>query len=124
MLSNIPTSVGGRPVRPISWIRAAQKDFGGFPIEAQDAVWDSLEVVATGARPDSAKPLTGLGSGVWELPIKVRGDAWRVVYALQLGDNVWVVHAFQKKSKRGIATPRHEIELVQTRIKSLKEALA
>ncbi len=61
--------------------------------------------------------------GVWELAIKERGDAYRVVYALQLGDDIWVVHAFQKKSTKGISTPRHEIDLVRERIKRLKEML-
>jgi phage-related protein len=67
--------------------------------------------------------MTGLGSGIWELAIKERGDAFRVIYALQLDDDIWVVHAFQKKSKSGIATPKQEIDLVRERIKRLKEAL-
>ncbi|WP_313231072.1 type II toxin-antitoxin system RelE/ParE family toxin [Sphingobium yanoikuyae] len=57
------------------------------------------------------------------MAIKERGDAYRVVYALQLGDDIWVVHAFQKKSTKGISTPRHEIDLVRERIKRLKEML-
>ena len=68
--------------------------------------------------------MTGLGAGVWELAIKERGDAFRVIYALQLDDDVWVVHAFQKKSTSGIATPKHEIDRVRERIKRLKEALS
>jgi phage-related protein len=71
-----------------------------------------------------AKPLSGLGSGVWELAIKSRGDAWRVVYVLQLGEDIWVVHAFQKKSKHGIATPKMEIDLIRERIKRLREQLS
>ena len=73
--------------------------------------------------PEVAKPLTGLGSGVWELAIKERGDAYRLVYALQLGEDIWVVHGIQKKSTKGIATPKHEIDLVRDRIKRLKEML-
>ena len=65
----------------------------------------------------------GLGSGVFEIAIPFRGDAFRVVYAVQLGTEIWVVHAFQKKSKRGIQTPRHEIDLIRDRIKRLKEML-
>ncbi|WP_206378743.1 type II toxin-antitoxin system RelE/ParE family toxin [Sphingomonas paucimobilis] len=57
------------------------------------------------------------------MAIKERGDAFRVIYALQLDDDIWVVHAFQKKSKSGIATPKQEIDLVRERIKRLKEAL-
>ena len=110
-------------LRPISWIKAARKDFEAFPPRAIDKGLDALTVVADGGMPDIAKPLTGLGAGVWELAIKERGDAYRVVYALQLADDIWVVHAFQKKSTRGIATPRHEIDLVRERIKRLKEML-
>ncbi len=94
-----------------------------FPKEAQDRAATALTYVAEGVTPDMAKPLTGLGSGIWELAIKSRGDAYRVVYALQLREDIWVVHAFQKKSKRGIATPKHEIDLVRERIKRLREQL-
>ena len=82
-----------------------------------------LTIVAEGSHPDIAKPMTGLGPGVWELAIKERGEAYRVVYVLQIDEAIWVVHAFQKKSKTGIATPKPEIELIVERIKRLKEAL-
>lgn len=111
-------------LRTISWIKAARKDFEAFPARAIDRALDALTIVADGGTPDVAKPLAGLGAGVLELAIKERGDAYRVVYALQLGDDVWVVHAFQKKSTKGISTPRHEIDLVRDRIKRLKEMLA
>lgn len=52
-----------------------------------------------------------------------RGDAFRVVYAVQLADEIWVIHAFQKKSKQGIKTPKRDIDLVKDRLKRLKEAL-
>lgn len=83
----------------------------------------ALTVVAEGRHPDIAKPLAGLGSGVLELALKHRGDAFRIVYAVQIGADVWVVHAFQKKSKSGIATPKVEIDLIRDRLKRLKEAL-
>lgn len=113
-----------RDTRKVNWIKAAQKDFADFPAKARQRAAEALTVVADGATPDIAKPLTGLGSGVWELAIKERGDAYRVVYALQIGDDIWVVHAFQKKSKTGIATPKQDVDLVRERIKRLKEALA
>ncbi|HVY35251.1 MAG TPA: type II toxin-antitoxin system RelE/ParE family toxin [Caulobacteraceae bacterium] len=94
------------------------------PVRARARVAEALTVVADGATPDMAKPLTGLGSGIWELAIKERGDAYRVVYALQIDEDIWVIHAFQKKSKTGIATPKQDIDLVKERIKRLKEALA
>ena len=110
--------------RNISWIKRARKDFDDFPLEARQTTARALTQIADGFTPDIAKPLQGLGSGVWELVLKERGDAYRVVYGLQIGDDIWVVHAFQKKSKSGIATPQHEIDVVRERIKRLKEALA
>lgn len=71
----------------------------------------------------SPKPVKGFGSGVLELALKFRGDAYRVVYAVQIGVDIWAVHAFQKKSKSGIKTPKAEIDLINERLKSLKEAL-
>ncbi len=109
--------------RNISWIKAALKDFGKFPLDAKLKAQRALTLVAEGDLPDIAKPLTGLGTGVWELAIKERGDAYRVVYGLQIAEEIWVVHAFQKKSVTGIATPKHEIDLVRERIKRLKETM-
>ncbi len=65
--------------------------------------------------PRMAKPLSGLGSGVLELALRYRGDAFRVVYALRIGADIWVVHAFKKKSKTGLnlKTPKMEIDLVR-----------
>lgn len=113
-----------RNTRKISWLKAAHKDFLDFSADAQRRAWTALTIIAEGATPDIAKPLAGFGSGVWELAIKSRGDAYRVVYALQIGDDIWVVHAFQKKSKTGIATPKPDIERIRERIKRLKEQLA
>ena len=109
--------------RPLSWLKAARKDFDSFPEGAQDDLFRALTVVAEGGMPDVAKPLTGLGSGVLELALRRRGDAYRLVYALQLGSAIWIIHAFQKKAKSGIATPKHEIDLVRERLRRLREAL-
>lgn len=91
---------------------------------AQQKAARGLTQIAEGDTPEIAKPMTGLGAGVWELAIKERGDAFRVIYALQLDDDIWVIHAFQKKSTSGIATPKHETDVVRERIKRLKEVLA
>jgi phage-related protein len=72
-----------RAVRPISWIKAARKDFQGFPLGAKDDLLDALSAVAEGGMPNIAKPLKGLGSGVLELALRHRKDAFRVVYTLQ-----------------------------------------
>ncbi len=63
----------------------------------------------------------GMGSGVFEIALAFKGDAFRVVYAVQLADDIWVVHAFQKKSTQGIKTPKREIDLIKDRLKRLKE---
>src|SRR5271165_608557 len=67
--------------------------------------------------------LHGMGSGVFEIALPFKGDAFRVVYAVQLADEIWVVHAFQKKSTQGIKTPKREIDLIKDRLKRLKEML-
>jgi phage-related protein len=82
-----------------------------------------LTVAAEGQKADTAKPLKGFGSGVFEIVVRDRGDTFRVVYVLRLDDAIWVIHAFQKKSKSGIATPKPEIDLIKARLKRLKEML-
>lgn len=110
-------------VRTVSWIKAAWKDFEDFPPGAQVEMARAFTMVAAGGHPEIAKPLTGLGLGVLELALKHRGDAFHVVYVLQIDTDIWVVHAFQKKSKSGITTPKAEIDLIRERLKRLKEAL-
>lgn len=112
-----------RDTRPIIWLKGALKDFQRFPELTRLRTELALTAVAEGSKPDVAKPLVGLGAGVWELALRERGEAYRIVYALQLGPDIYVVHAFQKKSKSGIATPKGEIDLVAERIKRLKENL-
>jgi phage-related protein len=113
-----------RNTRRVSWLKNALKDFQKFPADVQERALAALTMVAEGSKPDVAKPLSGLGNGVWELALRSRLGAFRVVYLLQIGPDIWVVHAFQKKSKTGIATPRMEIDLVKERIKRLKEQLS
>jgi phage-related protein len=112
-----------RKTRPVSWIKAALKEFETFPKEAQSTFLTALTISADGSKADIAKPMHGLGSGVFEIAAAFRGDAFRVIYAVQLADEIWVVHAFQKKSTQGAKTPKREIDLVRDRLKRLKEAL-
>ena len=84
---------------------------------------DALSVAAEGGKAGIAKPMKGLGSGVFEVALPYRGNAFRVVYLVQLGDELWVIHAFQKKSTHGIKTPKHEIDLIEARLKRLREML-
>jgi phage-related protein len=112
-----------RKSRPVSWIKAALNEFRSFPEGAQSVCLAALTIAAEGGKADIAKPLQGLGSVVFEIALAFRGDAFRVVYAVQLADEIWVVHAFQKKSTKGIKTPKHEIDLIRNRLKTLKEML-
>jgi phage-related protein len=112
-----------RPTRPVSWLMPARRAFDKFPKDARQTILDALTVAAEGGKAGIAKPMKGLGSGVFEIALSHRGDAFRVVYAVQLGDDLWVVHAFQKKSTQGIKTPKREIDLISDRIKRLKEIL-
>ena len=106
-----------RKTRPVSWLKAARHDFGKFPEGT------ALTIAAEGGKADIATPLQGVGSGVLEIALPFKGDAFRVVYALQLGPDIWVIHAFQKKSTTGIKTPQREIDLLKDRLKRLQEIL-
>jgi phage-related protein len=112
-----------RKTRPVSWIQAALKEFETFPQGARSICLAALTIAAEGGKADVAKPMQGLGAGVFEIALPFKGDAFRVVYAVQLADEIWVVHAFQKKSTQGIKTPRREIDLMKERLKRLKEML-
>ncbi|MFS8145551.1 type II toxin-antitoxin system RelE/ParE family toxin [Rhizobium sp. BR 249] len=110
-------------MKEIAWVKAALKDFGDFPQAVQDRMKDALAIAGMGQKADIAKPMKGLGSGVFEIALPYRTDAYRAIYAVQLGDAIWVVHAFQKKSTKGIATPQKDVELIQARLKRIKEML-
>lgn len=112
-----------RPTRPVSWLAPTRKTFEGFPEGTREIIIDALSIVAEGGKAGIAKPMKGLGSGVLEIALPYRGNAFRVVYAVQIGEELWVVHAFQKKSTHGIKTPKHEIDLIKDRLKRLKEML-
>jgi phage-related protein len=112
-----------RKTRPVSWIRAALKEFETFPEGARSICLAALTIAAEGGKADIAKPMHGLGSGVLEIALPFRGDAFRLVYAVQLADELWVIHAFQKKSTQGIKTPQRDIALVKDRLQKLKERL-
>src|SRR5258706_5448462 len=112
-----------RETRPVSWIRAALKEFETFPEGARSICLAALTIAAEGGKADIAKPIQGMGSGVFEIALPFRGDAFRVVYAVQFGEEIWVVHAFQKKSTKGIKTPKRETDLIRDRLRRLKEML-
>jgi phage-related protein len=112
-----------RQTRSISWLKSARKDFEVFPPDVQSDMLDALTVAAEGALADKAKPFKGVDGGVFEIALRYRGDAYRTVYAIKLDADIWVLHAFQKKSRSGIKTPQFEIDLIKERVKRLKDML-
>jgi len=104
----------------LHWEGSSKKDFKEFPVPVQKDMGVALFIVQLGSTPDSAKLWKGLGSGVYELVEDHRGDTFRAVYAVQLGDAVHVLHAFQKKSKSGIATPKPDVDLIEKRLKAVQ----
>jgi phage-related protein len=112
-----------RNTRPISWLKAALRDFEAFPNDVRLDILRALTVAAEGGKSDKAKPFKGVDGGVYEIALRHRGDAFRAIYAVKIGADVWVIHAFQKKSKSGIKTPQAEIDLIRERLKRLREIL-
>ena len=105
-----------RPVqRPLVWLGDSKKSIQSFPKGAQKLLGDELQLVQFGGMPKDAKPFKGIGSGVIELALRYASDAYRVVTAVQLGARIYVLHAFQKKSKKGIETPKHDVDLIRKR---------
>jgi phage-related protein len=101
------------------WEGSSRKDFKAFPLGVQKDMGVALFVVQLGGMPPAAKPWKGLRSGVYELVEDHRGDTFRAVYTVRLGDRVHVLHAFQKKSKSGSATPQPDVALIEKRLKAL-----
>lgn len=82
-----------------------------------------MTIAAEGGKAHDVKPMKGFGSGVFEIAVRFQTDAFRAIYVLNLDDALWVVHAFQKKSKSGIKTPSRDIQIIQDRLRRLRESL-
>ena len=108
-------------IRPISWLKAARKEFDKFPKSSREHFFRALDLAAEGKKSDIAKPMKGIGSGVLEIALRHQTDAYRVVYTVQIGKEIWVIHAFQKKSTRGTVTPKKEMTLIRARVKLAEE---
>ena len=106
-----------RPARPLRWIGSSRRDYAAFSDDVQDAFGFQLHLAQLGMHPPSAKLLKGFGSGVVELIEDFDGDTYRAVYAVRFETAVYVLHAFKKKSKQGIRTPRSDIDLIKRRLK-------
>lgn len=104
-------------ITPVRWIGSSLKDLRKFPEDAQDAVGFALHQAQTGGKATSAKPMQGFGgAGVLEIVENHEGETYRAVYTVKFSDAIYVLHAFQKKSKKGSKTPATDINLVKTRL--------
>ena len=106
------------PTKPVVWIGSSRKDFRDFPDEVKSAMGYGLFLAQIGARHRKAKTFKGTGdAGVVEAFDDFRGDTFRTVYTVRFSSAVYVLHAFQKKSKKGIATPASDIQLIEQRLR-------
>jgi phage-related protein len=108
-------------LRPLVWMGDSRKNIRSFPNEVQASVGYALQLVQAGETPADAKPFKGVSSGVYEISKRYDTDTYRAVYAVKIGEKVYVLHAFQKKSKQGIKTPQSDVDLIKQRY---KDALA
>lgn len=108
-------------LKPVVWLGDSLRELRSFPAAVQDEMGYAIYLAQCGQKHVSAKPLTGLGSGVLEVVSDHRGDTFRSVYTVRFVDRLFVLHAFQKKSKSGIATPKADIELIKQRLKQAAE---
>jgi|SRR5208283_5102051 len=106
------------PFKPLIWMGSSRKELREFPEPVQDHMGYALYVAQRGGKHRDAKALTGFGgAGVVEIIEDYRGDTFRAIYTLRYAGAVYVLHAFQKKSKSGRETPRREMELIQQRLR-------
>ncbi|MGO9258377.1 MAG: type II toxin-antitoxin system RelE/ParE family toxin [Bryobacteraceae bacterium] len=110
-------------LKPVRWVGSSHKDVRSFPQPVRAAIGHALYAAQKGETDPAAKPLKGFGGGsVLEIVTGHRGDTWRSVYTVRFEDAVYVLHAFRKKSKRGIATPKKEIGLIRQGLSEAERA--
>src|SRR3954453_16204824 len=103
--------------RFVIWIGSSRKDIRAFPQAVRRDIGQALYAAQQGETDPSAKPLQGFGGGsVLEIVADHHGDTWRAVYTVRFAEAVYVLHAFQKKSKRGRATTKRDLELIRQRL--------
>jgi phage-related protein len=103
-------------MKPVVWIGSSRDDLRAMPQQVRRDIGQALYTAQQGETDPSAKPLKGFGgAGVMEIIERYRTDAYRTVYTAQFASVIYVLHVFQKKSKRGIATPKPEMDLIRRR---------
>ena len=107
---------------PIIWLGSTRKAVQDFPLTVRQAVGFALFQAQLGGKHEDAKPLKGFsGAGVLEIVERFDGDTYRAVYTVKLAGVIYVLHAFQKKSKQGIKTPKQDLDLIKKRLQQAKE---
>src|SRR5271157_834202 len=110
------------PLKPVIWIGSSRKDLREFPETVQDHMGYALYVAQRAGKHRDAKALSGFGgAGVVEVVKDYRGDTFRAAYTLRYAGTVYVLHAFQKKSKTGRETPRRDMELIGQRLREAEQ---
>lgn len=110
-----------KPDKPLFFIASSLRDLTEFPHQVKRVIGFALRQAQQGGRHDDAKPLRGLGGGVLEVVVDHDTNSFRGVYTVTLEGAVYVLHAFQKKSKAGRKTPKPEMDLVARRLKAAEE---
>ena len=108
--------------KELVWIGSTKEDLKRFPAEVRNMMGYALYVAQAGGKHPDAKPLKGFkGAGVLEVVDNYERNTYRMVYTVKLRGAIYALHAFQKKSKKGIATPKADIDLINARLKRTKE---
>ena len=111
--------------KDLHWIESSRDDIRAFPEDVKDDMGFAFREVQRGKKPAASKPLKGFqGAGVLEICEDYRTDTYRAVYTVKFAEVVYVLHCFQKKSKKGIKTPKQDIELVERRLKAAEKDYA
>jgi len=111
-----------RSIKPVVWIGGTRADLASFPEDVKDAIGYALYIAQRGGKHANAKPLRGFGgAGILEIVEDHAGNTYRAVYTVRLAGRIYALHAFQKKSKAGIKTPKPETDLIQSRLKRAEE---
>jgi len=111
-------------LRLVVWMGNSKDILLGFPKVVRKLMGDELQLMQFGGIPQHAKPYKGLGSGVFEIAQPYETNAYRVVVAVQISEKIYVLHAFQKKSKQGIKTPQAEKDVIRKRYHAALSAAA
>jgi len=111
-------------IKPLVWIGSSKKDLMSMPDDVQDIFGFALHLAQSGQKHPDAKPLKGFGgASVLEVVENYKTDTYRAVYTVRYGDTVYVLHCFQKKSSKGIATPKPDMAVIKSRLKALEDYL-